>query len=222
MQYQSSAVVRKEDILATNSVVKNTYILLSASLLASAGAAWLAMSQNIGFINPIFTLVGYMGLLFIASALRNSSYGILAVFALTSFMGYTLGPLLNLYVHNLANGSQLVMTAMAGTGAIFLVLSMYALTTRKDFSYMGGFLLSGVLIVLFASIANLFFAIPALDLTISAVFMLISSGYILYETSLIVNGGQTNYILATISLYVSIYNLFVTLLRVLSYFSNRK
>jgi modulator of FtsH protease len=199
--------------LATNSVLRNTYLLLSMTLLFSAAMAMVAMSTNAPVMNVWVILIGYFGLLFLTHVLRNSAWGIAAVFALTGFMGYTLGPILNLYITHVANGSQLIAYAMGSTGAIFLGLSAYVLTTRKDFSFMGGFLMIGILLAFIAGIANIFLAIPALALTVSSLFVLLMAGMILYQTSAIIHGGETNYILATVTLYVTIYNLFTSLLQ---------
>lgn len=220
---QDNTVIRssKTSVLSMNKVLRNTYALLSATLLFSAATAALSISHNMPPLNPFITLLGYFGLLFLANALRNSSMGILAVFALTGFMGYTLGPILNLYLHQV-NGQQLVFQALAGTGTIFIVLSAYALISKKDFSYMTGFLLVGMMVAFLGSLAALFLHIPALTLAVSAAFVLLSSGIILLQTSQIIQGGETNYIMATITLYVSIYNLFISLLQLLSFFNNRE
>ena len=146
--------------LATNSVIRNTYILLSLTLIFSAASAGFAMLSHAGPVSPLLVLVGYFGLLFLTQRLRNSAWGILSIFALTGFMGYTLGPILNFYIANFSNGSELVLYAAGSTGAIFLGLSAYAFSTRKDFSYMGGFIMAGILIAFIASIANLFLHIP--------------------------------------------------------------
>lgn len=204
--------------LATNSVLRNTYLLLSMTLLFSAGMAMVAMSSNAPVMNVWVILIGYFGLLFLTHVLRNSAWGIAAVFALTGFMGYTLGPILNLYITHVANGSQLIAYAMGSTGAIFMGLSAYVLTTRKDFSFMGGFLMIGILLAFIAAIANIFLAIPALALTVSSLFVLLMAGMILYQTSAIIHGGETNYILATVTLYVTIYNLFTSLLQLFGVF----
>lgn len=207
-----------ESTLATNSVIRNTYILLSLTLLFSALTAGVAMATNAPMLNVWLVLGGYFGLLFVTHKLRNSAWGLLSVFALTGFMGYTLGPLLNAYIGHYANGTQLVAYALGGTGVIFIGLSTYALTTRKDFSFMGGFLMAGILIAFLAAIANIFFAMPGLALAVSTMFMLLMCGLILYETSSLVHGGETNYILATVTLYVTIYNLFTSLLHLLGVF----
>jgi modulator of FtsH protease len=166
----------------------------------------------------IITLVGYFGLLFLTAKFRNSGLGLLFVFALTGFMGLTLGPIISMYL-SMQNGSQIVMTAMGGTGIIFLGLSGYALTTRKDFSFIGGFLMVGILVAFLAGIASMFLSMPGLSLAVSAMFVLLMSGLILYQTSQIVHGGETNYIMATVTLYISIYNLFLSLLHLLGAFS---
>lgn len=211
----NTAVRSESSILATNKVLKNTYLLLSMTLLFSAGSAALAMSLNLPHPGLIITLVGYFGLLFLTNKFSNSALGIVFVFALTGFMGMTLGPILNMYIHAYANGEQLILTALGGTGIIFLGLSGYALTTRKDFSFMTGFLFTGVWVAFFAGLAAVFFEIPALSLAVSAMFVLLMSALILYQTSDIIHGGETNYILATVSLYVSLFNLFTSLLQLL-------
>jgi len=207
-----------ESTLATNSVIRNTYILLSLTLLFSALTAGVAMATNAPMLNVWLVLGGYFGLLFATNMLRNSAWGLLTVFALTGFMGYTLGPMLNAYIGHYANGTQLVAYALGGTGVIFIGLSTYALTTRKDFSFMGGFLMAGILIAFLAGIANIFFHMPAMSLVVSTLFMLLMCGMILFETSNLVHGGETNYIMATVSLYVTIYNLFTSLLQILGVF----
>ena len=208
-------------LLATNKVIRNTYSLLSMTLLFSAITAGISMALNLPHPGLLLTLVGYFGLLFATAKFRNSALGLLFVFALTGFMGYTLGPILNSYL-SLANGGQIVMTAMAGTGAIFLGLSGYALTTRKDFSYMGGFLMVGILVAFLAGIAAIFFQMPALSLAVSSIFILLMSGLILYETSNIIHGGETNYIMATVSLFVAIFNLFTSLLHLLGFMNGEQ
>ena len=207
-------VVSQPSILSTNKVIRNTYMLLSVTLLFSALTAAVAVATNMPPIHPIITLVGYFGLLFLTTRFRNSGLGLLFVFALTGFMGLTLGPIISAYL-SLPNGGHIVMTAMGGTGVIFLGLSGYALTTRKDFSFIGGFLMVGILVAFLASLASLFLAMPGLSLAVSAMFILLMSGLILYETSQIIHGGETNYIMATVSLYIAIYNLFLSLLQIL-------
>jgi modulator of FtsH protease len=201
---------RSEGALATNKVLRNTYSLLSMTLIFSALVAGTSMMLNLPHPGLILTLGGYFGLLYLTSKYKDSAKGLGFVFALTGFMGYTLGPMLNSYL-SLPNGGQIVMTAMAGTGIIFLGLSAYALTSRKDFSFMGGFLMVGILVAFLAGLGAFFFEMPGLSLAVSAMFVLLMSGLILYQTSEIINGGETNYIMATVTLYVSIFNLFTSL-----------
>mgnify|MGYP001824488981 CR=1 FL=1 len=208
----------QESTFATNKVIRNTYSLLSMTLMFSAVTAGASMALNLPHPGLILTLVGYFGLLFLTSKFRDTGLGLAFVFALTGFMGYTLGPILNAYM-GMANGSQIVTTAMAGTGAIFLGLSGYALTSRKDFSFMGGFLLTGILVAFLAGLGAMVFEMPGLSLAVSAMFVLLMSGLILYETSNIIHGGETNYIMATVTLYVSIFNLFTSLLHLLGFMS---
>lgn len=206
--------------LELNRVLRNTYMLLSLTLLFSALIAGLSMRLNLPHPGLALTLIGYFGLLFLTQSLRNSAYGILAVFALTGFLGYTLGPILNAYLAT-ANGDQLVFTALGGTGVIFSGLSAYALVTRKDFSFIGGMLVAGILVAFVAGIGAAIFALPALGLAVSCMFILLMSGMILYQTSQIIHGGETNYIMATVTLYISLYNLFLSLLHLLTAFSGR-
>lgn len=224
MQQRNPSVITrsKESILASNAVLRNTYLLLSLTLLFSAATAGLAMAFNAPPLNPFITLIGYFGLLFATQRVRNSGWGIVLVFALTGFMGYTLGPILNMYIRQFANGSELVMMALGSTGLTFLVLSGYALTTRKDFSYLRSFLFVGLIIGFVASIATLFFHTPMLNVVVSGLFVIISSGMILFQTSEIIRGGETNYIMATITLYVSLYNLFLSLLNLFAMFSGNR
>jgi modulator of FtsH protease len=205
--------------MSTNKVIRNTYMLLSMTLAFAALTAGVSMSLNLPPFGFIITMVGYFGLLFLTTKFRNSSAGIAFVFALTGFMGLTLGPMISHYLA-LPNGAQVVMMAMGGTAAIFLGLSAYVMTTRKDFSYMGGFLAVGILVGFLASIGAFFFQLPGLSLAVSAMFVLLMSGLILYETSNIIHGGETNYIMATVTLYVTIFNLFTSLLQLLGFASN--
>jgi len=205
--------------VTANSVIRNTYTLLSMTLLFSALTAGISMMLKLPHPGLLLTLGGYFGLLFATSRFRNSGLGLVFVFALTGFMGYTLGPILNSYLI-MANGSQIVMTAMAGTGTIFLALSGYALVSRKDFSFMGGFLMTGILVAFLAGLAAVVFEMPGLSLAVSSMFILLMAGLILYETSNIIHGGETNYIMATVTLYVSIFNLFTSLLHLLGFASS--
>ncbi|PVZ71475.1 Bax inhibitor-1/YccA family protein [Pelagibaculum spongiae] len=199
--------------LATNRVLRNTYFLLGLTLLFSGMVAGVAMALNLPHPGFIITLVGFYGLLYLTHKTAESAAGIASVFALTGFMGYTLGPMINMVIQ--AGGSEIVMTAMAGTGAIFVVLSAIALTTKKDFSFLGKFMMVGFFVLILGMVANIFLNIPALQLAISAGFILFSSAAILYQTGEIINGGERNYILATVTLFVSIYNIFVSLMSIL-------
>jgi len=220
MQNRIATMNRTEaSVLSTNKVIRNTYILLSLTLAFSALTAGASMALGLPHPGIIITLVGYFGLLFLTTKFRNSSAGILCVFALTGFMGYTLGPILSMYL-SLPNGHQIVMQALGGTAAIFLGLSGYALTTRKDFSFMGGFLMVGILVAFLAGLGAIFFSMPGLSLAVSAMFVLLMSGLILWETSNIIHGGETNYVMATVTLYVTIYNLFTSLLHLLGVFNS--
>ncbi|MDO9420072.1 MAG: Bax inhibitor-1/YccA family protein [Herminiimonas sp.] len=203
-------------VLSTNKVIRNTYLLLSLTLLFSAMTAGATMALNLPPPGFIITMVGYFGLLFLTNKFRNQGLGIACVFALTGFMGYTIGPLLNMYL-GLPNGGQTVMMAFGATAAIFIALSAYALTSRKNFNYMGGFLTAGILVAFLASLGAYFFEIQALSLAVSAAFVLLMSGLILYETSEIIHGGETNYVMATVTLFVAIFNLFVSLLQLLGF-----
>ena len=205
--------------LAGNKVIRNTYLLLSMTLLFSAAVAGLGVAWKLPHPGLIVTLVGYFGLLFLTTKLRNSGWGLVSVFALTGFMGYTLGPIVSHYL-GMPNGGQTVMTAMGATAAIFVGLSAYALTTRKDFSFMGGFLVVGILTAFLAGLGAIFFQMPALSLAVSAMFVLLMSGLILYETSNIVRGGETNYVMATVTLFVAIFNLFTSLLQLLGFMNS--
>ena len=204
--------------IEVNKVLKNTYALLSLTLLFSGAVAGLSMAFNWPHPGLLLTLVGYFGLLFLTTRFRNSGLGLLFVFALTGFMGLTLGPIVSYYLTAVPNGHQLVMMAMGGTGVIFLGLSAYVLTTRKNFSFLGGFLFAGILVAFLAGIGAALFSMPSLSLAVSAMFILLMSGLILYQTSEIIHGGETNYIMATITLFVSIYNIFLSLLQLLGVF----
>lgn len=207
-----------EHTLATNKVIRNTYLLLSLTLAFAALSAGLSAALKLPHPGILLTLGGFFGLLFAVHKLQNSGGGIIAVLALTGFMGYTLGPLINRYL-GLPNGTEIVMQAMGSTAVIFIGLSAYALTTRKDFSFMGGFLTVGILLAFIASLAAIFLEIPALSLIVSTAFVLLMSGLILYETSNIIHGGETNYVLATVTLFVSIFNLFTSLLQLFGFMS---
>lgn len=215
----ATAQPRASAALSTNRVLRNTYWLLSATLLFSAGATATSAALKLPHPGIVLTLLGFFGLLYATTKLRNSAWGLAAVFGLTGFMGYTLGPIVSHYLA-MPNGHQVVMMAMGGTGAIFVGLSAYAMASRKDFSFLGGFLLAGILVAFLAGLGAIFFEVPALSLTVSAAFVMLMVGLILFETSRIVHGGETNYIMATVSLYVSIYNLFSSLLALIGFSSS--
>lgn len=207
-----------ESILATNKVLKNTYLLLSMTLIFSAAMAGVSIYMNFPPMHWIIQLVGMIGLLMLTNVFKNSALGLVCVFAFTGFLGLTAGPTINLYLSAFSNGAELVMTAAGGTGVIFLGLSGYVLTTRKDFSFMGGFLFIGLIVIVLASLANLFFQVPAMQLALSAMSILLFSGYILYDTSKIIHGGETNYVMATVTLFLDIYIIFMNLLQLLGAF----
>ena len=203
-------------VLATNRVLRNTYALLSMTLLFSALTAGLSMTLELPYPGVVVTLVGYFGLLYLVNRFRNSAMGLVFLFALTGFMGATLGPILNAYIGHYANGTELVLMALGGTGITFLGLSAYALASRKDFSFLGGMLTAGILVAFLASLAAIFIpGLTGLSLAASAMFVILMAGLILYQTSEIIHGGETNYIMATLSLYVAIFNLFTSLLQLL-------
>ncbi|WP_068830740.1 Bax inhibitor-1/YccA family protein [Pseudomonas sp. BMS12] len=201
------------DQLEVSKVLRNTYSLLAMTLVFSAVCAF--FSAQLGLPHPgfIITLVGFYGLFFATVKLRNSAWGLVTTFALTGFMGYTLGPILNIYM-GMPNGGDIISSAFAMTALVFFGLSAYVLTTRKDMSFLAGFITAGFFVLLGAMIAGMFFEISGLQLAISAGFVLFSSACILFQTSAIIHGGERNYVMATISLYVSIYNLFVSLLQI--------
>ena len=215
MDFATTATRTRPSVLATNEVIRNTYTLLSMTLLFSAAMAALSVWLR---TPPMIDLLATGGALLLVWLVlprtANSTKGLGVVFAITGLLGFSLGPILTLYLA-LHNGPQIVATAFGGTGVIFLGLSGYALATRRDFSFLGGFLFTGLLVVLVAALANIFFSIPALSLAISAGVILIMSGFILFDTSRLINGGETNYILATVSLYLSLFNIFIHLLSLL-------
>lgn len=205
--------------ISINKTLTSTYKLLSATLFFSALMAYVSMALNLPHFGLLITLGGYFGLLYLTNKLRNSAGGIISVFALTGFMGLTLGPMLNAYLGHFANGAQLIAMAMVSTGIIFASLSYYVIVTKKDFSFLSGFLTAGIIVAFIAGIAGYFLQMPTLSLVVSSMFVLLMAGLILYQTSDIINGGETNYIMATVTLYVSIFNLFVSLLHILGVFS---
>ena len=203
----------------TQRVLRNTYALLAMTLLFSAAVAAAGVALQLPAPGLVITLVGYFGLLFAVHKLQNSGWALPAVFALTGFMGYTLGPVLARTL-SLPGGAQTIVLALAATGATFLALSAYVLSSKRDFSFMGGFLFAGMVVALLAGLGAVFFQMPALGLAVSAMVALLSAGLILFETSRIVNGGETNYVLATVGLYVSVFNLFTSLLSLFGFGSS--
>jgi len=201
-------------VLETNKVLRNTYMLLGLTLLATAATSGIAMLVQLPAWTALVSMIAAFIMIFVVHKTADSAKGIVMIFVFSGLMGLALGPMLASYL-KLANGPALVFQAFAGTAIIFFSLSAYALTTRKDFSFMGGFLFVGLILAVIAIIANIFLAIPALSLALSAVIILIMSGFILFDTSRIIHGGETNYIRATIGLYLNIYNIFVHLLSLL-------
>ena len=201
--------------LTTNKVLRNTYLLLAATLGFSALMAGTAMALNIAPLNPWITLIVYFGLLFGVSKTENSSLGLVFIFLLTGFLGFTLGPIVNMYLKFLPNGAQVVTMALGATAAAFVGLSAYAIKSEKDFSFMGGFLTIGVIGAFVLGIVALIFKLSMLSLVVSGLFVVISGGLMLWQTSEIIRGGETNYIRATLTLYISIYNMFTSLLHLL-------
>lgn len=204
----------QESALRANKVLRNTYWLLSMTLLFSALMAFVAMSSGAAVLNPILMLVVYIGLLFGINATKNSPMGIVLTFALTGLLGYSLGPILNHYIQAFSNGAELIMMAFGTTGLIFLGLSAVAMSPARNFNRVGTFCAIGAIVAIVALVLNIFLQIPALGFVISLVFAFISGGFILWQTNAIVRGEETNYILATVNIYVSLFNIFVTLLQI--------
>ncbi|QTM00335.1 Bax inhibitor-1 family protein [Mannheimia sp. ZY171111] len=208
----------KESFISTHKVLRNTYMLLAMTLTFSAVVAFTSMAMNAPMMPWWGLLVGFYGLLFLTNATANSSAGILSVFALTGFLGYTLGPILNRYIG--AGLGDIVALAFGATALVFFACSAYVLTTKKDMSFISGMMIALFVVLLVGIVANIFLAIPALSLALSSLFILFSSGAILLATSNIIHGGETNYIRATVDLYVSIYNLFVSFLQIFGVLGN--
>jgi modulator of FtsH protease len=218
MQMNTAVTRAPEAILQTNKLIKNTYMLLSMTLIFSGVMAFLSVVMQVSFgIAFAATLIGIGLLWFALPRTQNSSAGIPVIFAITGLLGFGLGPMLS---HYMAINPSIVMTAMGGTGAIFLGLSGYALSSRKDFSFMGGFIFVGMLVAIGAMVLNIFLGIPALALAVSAAVIMIMSGFILFQTSALIHGGETNYIAATAGLFLSILNIFTSLLHILGAFSD--
>ena len=206
-------------VSAAQRVLRNTYMLLSATLLFSALCAYVSMELQLPYPGILLTLVGFYGLLFGIMRLRNSAWSVALVFAMTGFMGYTLGPILNYYLKAIPNGGAVIMSAVGITGVMFLGLSAYAVISRRNFSFMASFLFVGVIAGVLLSIGAVVFHLPTLSLAVAGMFVLLSSGLILWQTGEIVNGGETNYVMATVTLFVQILNLFTSLLRLLGFSS---
>lgn len=206
-------------VVEVNKVLRNTYMLLSMTILFSAFTSWMAIQMSAPSMGLISLVVMY-GLLFGINATRNSPIGVALVFAFTGFMGFSMAPFLN-SVLALSNGSQIITASLGLTGAVFLSLSFYALTTKKDFSYMGGFLMSAMVVVVVGSLIGIFMSSPILHIALSSMMVVVASGLILFDTSRIINGGERNYVMATVSLYLSLYNLFMSLVHLLAMFSGR-
>lgn len=212
----------QESAIATNKVIRNTYSLLSMTLFFSALCALVTMAMQVGQGAGFMMFIGGFIMTFVVRATANSAKGLIAVFVFAGLMGGALGPIISVYIAAYANGSAIVAQALGGTALIFLSLSGYALTTGKNFNFIGGFLFTGLIVALIAMIANIFLQIPALSLAISSAVILLMSGFILFDTSRIINGGERNYIMATISLYLSIFNIFIHLLNLLAALNGRR
>ena len=219
-QNYSTVAQRSTSAIATNKVLRNTYLPLSMTLLFSGFTAALSMMMNTPPMTYLISVIGGMVIaMFVLPRFANSPAGIGIVFLITGMLGFGLGPVLRMCA-SLPNGGNIITLSLAGTGVIIIGLSAYALATKKDFSFLGGFLMVGFLLVLLAALANIFLQIPAMSLMISAVVIMIMSGFILYDTSRIIHGGETNYVLATIGLYMTIFNIFISLLQILGIMSN--
>ena len=216
MNPMDQSIVRSPELaLQTNKVIKNTYMLLSATLLFSALMAMVSLVMHMPVWTYTVSVIGAMLLgMFVLPRTANSSSGLGVIFLITGLMGFGLGAVLSIYLA-LPNGPQIVATSLGGTGVIFMGLSGYALTSKRDFSFMGGFVFAGMMVMLLAVVANIFMQIPALHLAIAAGFILLMSAYILFQTSQMINGGETNYIMATYGLYIAIFNIFISLLQIL-------
>lgn len=220
MSYQTLSA--RSTTRSTSKVIRNTYALLGLTLLFSAFVAWMSMIFRLPHPGMLFTLIGFYGLYFLAHYNSNNVMGVVSAFLFTGFTGYTLGPILTAILQMSANGSAIISLSLTMTAFVFISLSAYVLTSGKDFSYMGGLIFIGSLVVLFSMLFSFVFRSAILEIVVSSLFALISSAYILYHTSEIVNGGERNYVIATLSLYISIYNLFISLLRIFAMFSGRR
>jgi modulator of FtsH protease len=214
-RYENVIAHSGDQVVSSNKVLKNTYLLLSATLGFSALMAMVSMAIGVPPMAYLIAVIAAMVLgIFVLPKTANSTSGIGVIFLITGLLGFGLGSVLSMYLA-LPNGPQVIATAFAGTGIIFLGLSGYALSSKRDFSFMGGFLFAGMMVVVLAMIANIFLQMPALALAVSGGIILLMSGFILFDTSRIVRGGETNYIMATYGLYLSIFNIFISLLQIL-------
>ena len=220
--FRNTTTTYKASELTTNKVLRNTYLLLGLTVMFSALVAFITMINNVAPPNIFVMLVGMFGLSYLTSANQHSSFGLVCIFAFTGFMGYVLGPILNIYLHSFSNGYALVTTALGATGLIFLSLSAYAISSRENFSYMGGFLFAAMTVAFLVGLGAALFNMPFLHLLVSGAFALISAGLVLFHTSAIIHGAHTNYIEATISIYMTLFNLFLSLLRILAAFAGNR
>lgn len=193
-------------------VLRNTYTLLAATVLFSAATAAFSMAIQAPYMG-LWMLLPYFALLFLTEKYKNSALGLVFVFGLTGWLGFTIGPILNFYLAT--QGSEPILLSLGGTALIFFSLSGYVLVTKKDLSFMSGFLMTGMMVVFIAAIANFFLQISGMSLALSCMFLVIASGFIMWQTSAIIHGGETNYISATVTLYVMLYNVFLSLLHLI-------
>jgi modulator of FtsH protease len=208
--------------ISVNKCLRNTYFLLSLSLLVTACSAMFAMANNAQPIGMILMLAGFIGLPILIQSLASSGWGLAAMFGFSAFAGYTIGPIMSMMLNTYVNGSEIIFAALGSTGLIFLALSAYVLSSKKDFSFMGGMLFVGVMVAFFAGIGAMLFNMPMLNLLVSAAFALLSAGMILYHTSLIIHGGERNYIVATLGIYIALFNLFMSLLRIFAFLAGNR
>ena len=219
---QTNTLTTVNTSAAANAVARNTYFLLALTLMFSALMATYALVTQAAPMNIVLLLAGFIGLPMLTARLSKSAWGLLGIFLFTGFTGYSIGPILNMYIHGFTNGSAMVGTALGATSVIFMGLTLYAWVSKENFSYLGGFIAIASIAAFVASLAGFFFQIPLLQLVVSGVFAVVSAGYILYTTSAIIHGGENNYILATMTLYIAVFNLFMSLLRILSFFSGNR
>lgn len=223
MRYNETTFTRRQDsLLSTHTVLRNTYLLLSLTLIFSSAMAAFAVANQVSYGSSLVAMIAGFILLFVTQAFRNSAWGIVSIFAFTGCMGYSMGPMLNHFIHGYSNGGQLIMTALGGTGVTFFATSAYLLTTRKDLSSWGKFLMIGLIVCVVAGLANIFLKMPAMQLAISTMMTFIATMLMMYDTSRIINNGEDNYIMATISLYLDIQILFQNLLMLLGIFNSKE